>query len=124
MRTVVAVALLICTAGTAGAQNAPPNVVVEYTSINRSSAKKDANGNDLPPFTSATVFIPWQKKPFAVDGTATVLAITPYIEPLAVKVVSVKKLPMGNQCTGEKPLYEMKGAPTTRAALANGPARR
>lgn len=116
-RTLAAATLLACLAETAAAQSAPPGTVVEYTVINRTSARKDKDGNDLPPFTSAWVYIPWQAKPFAAGGKATVLPLSRFVEPLTLSIASVKLLPDGNRCTGEKPLYEMTGATSSRADI-------
>lgn len=114
LRAAVVASLLASLPAVAVAQTAPARVTVEYTVINRTSAKKDASGNFLPPFNRATIDIARQKEPFARGSPATVLPIAPALPPLTVPIADVKTLPDGDRCTGEKPLYEMTGAPITR----------
>ena len=117
IRAAAVVALLSCVAGAALAQGAPPSVVIEHTSIERTSARKSKSGDFLPPFTSAKVHVGWQKKPFAAGGKATVLPLDPKLPPVTVAITQVKLLPMGNQCTGEKPLWEMTAAAIRTPAI-------
>lgn len=117
MRIAAAVALLTFSAGVAAAQTAPSNVVVEYTSIERTSLRKSRAGDPLPPFTSASGNIAWQKKPFRAGGQATFLPFEASLPAVQVTITQVKLLPEGNQCTGEKPLWQMTGAAIRNPAI-------
>lgn len=117
MKSVIAALVIAGFAGAAAAQVAPPGTIVEHTSINRTSAAKDVEGNMVPPFTTATAGLAWQKKPFKAGGHVSILPIDPGLAPIKVMVTKVELLPEGNQCTGEKPLWAMTGAPIKKRGI-------
>jgi len=112
-----ALALVSASVPTMAAEGARKPVfptVVEYGEIARTSKRTNRHGNNIPPWTSAQIFVDGFKVRLKAGVDVTVVPLAAGVQPFALKVRSVKAV---ERCGGEAKVWQPKLPAVRRADL-------